>query len=352
MLYIEKGEKSLLSKAHKEMNNLCAIIYDQLTEIFDDIVYKPLTLTSVKFRKGEGLEFQLNDPNIDLLEYLKDNNYNKELSSTLIKNITLAVVSDLINFVYESLNCAQRGKTTVAYALLRKPFKDELLILEHILGTPDDFVYRFFYDGEPDSYDPSKMTDDDKRLTISLATKKVDPFFFTEDFLYDFRYNKSFEAGISGFADHALHIVTTNKNYKTENQNFNFIFSGVDEIQRYWEHYYMILPFLLLYTTSVVDAIIFQYLSGPEAEKAKENKIIKRWMGYILWLGNTDSGKKKMPQLMRKLQGVWDIKCSICRSSKLFKKEDFEIFMLSDFSKCSNCRKETKFDVKFNKPDF
>lgn len=69
---------------------------------------------------------------------------NKDLELILTKHIILSITSDFINFVFESLYCAKRGKITVAYALIRKPFTDELLILEQLLYNRSDFIYRFF----------------------------------------------------------------------------------------------------------------------------------------------------------------------------------------------------------------
>ena len=49
----------------------------------------------------------------------------------------MSVLADFVNFTFESLSCAMRGKMAVAFALLRKPFTDELLIFEQILDNEE-----------------------------------------------------------------------------------------------------------------------------------------------------------------------------------------------------------------------
>ncbi|RBL90037.1 hypothetical protein DF182_26565 [Chitinophaga flava] len=62
------------------------------------------------------------------LDWLKNAGLDDELVTTLVKHVTMSVLSDLVNFLYESISNAQKGKMSVAYALLRKPLTDELLI--------------------------------------------------------------------------------------------------------------------------------------------------------------------------------------------------------------------------------
>ena len=59
------------------------------------------------------------------------------------RQLTIAVVSDACHFLCESLLASGKGKLTVAYALLRKPFKENLLLLEWLCGSPEDFLLKF-----------------------------------------------------------------------------------------------------------------------------------------------------------------------------------------------------------------
>ncbi len=143
-LYIEKNQKVRLPKKYYKINNICAIIYDQLTEIFSEDIYKELNKTEIKSSENENFDEYLKRNKIHVLDWLKTNQRNDELETILTKHIALSVISDFVNFIFESLYCAQRGKMIVAYALLRKPFTDELLILEQLLVDKKNLETDFF----------------------------------------------------------------------------------------------------------------------------------------------------------------------------------------------------------------
>lgn len=155
VLYIEDGDDILLPKKYHKINNICAIIYDQLTEIYNEYSYNELKHTSFKFTANSVLVEELKANKIHALDWLKQNNLNNEITSVLTKHLISAIVHDFLNFMFESLNCAKKGKMTVAYALLRKPITDELLILEQLLVDKTEFIDRFFHIAIPDNYDPS-----------------------------------------------------------------------------------------------------------------------------------------------------------------------------------------------------
>ena len=119
-----------MPRQYRAINNVTAIIYDQLVSIFTPL-YNPLKSTTISLdRENHSFVKELENQKIHALDWLAKNNLTKELSVVATKHIVLSIVSDFVNFVYESLNSAKKGKLTVAYALARKPFLDELLLLE------------------------------------------------------------------------------------------------------------------------------------------------------------------------------------------------------------------------------
>ena len=139
-LYIDKGEKSNLPKKFRKVNNICAILYDQLTEIFTFENYSPLTETEITDPKMVKEMGSLEEKDIHILDWLKEKGAVDEITLVLTKHLLMSITSDFLAFMFESLNCAKHGKMTVAYALLRKPLTDELLILEQLLIDRKDLV--------------------------------------------------------------------------------------------------------------------------------------------------------------------------------------------------------------------
>ncbi len=338
MLYINEGDEFPLDEKFHRIHNLCAIIYDQLTEIFSSENYSDLKSTDFnldhdkhcdieKFTKGE----------IHALDWLKINNLNDEISQVLVKHVTMSVLSDFVNFIYESLSSAMRGKMTVAYALLRKPFTDELLIFEQILDNKDDFINRFFHDGDPSTYDPSDRKID-KRKIIENALKKSKPNnVYTSDLIYDLRYEKKLGKGINGISNHALHIVTRDKNYKTAKQNLNFVFSSKEDVLDYWENYYFFVPYLLIYSVSVIDNIIAQFLIGKENEHLLNTKVMIRFIGILLWNEWRDGEKSKNAKIFEILTQNLNLKCEECDTNVELERADFELFLETSTFLCPKC---------------
>lgn len=339
MIYIEKNEKVPLPKRYHKVNNLCAIIYDQLTDIYKSENYRPLNGTEFNIKKEEDQFIaDLQNGKIDILDWLKTNKRNDDLVTILTKHITMSVVSDFVNFIYESLSCAKRGKMSVAYALLRKPLTDELLILEQILFDPHEFIQRFYHSGDPASYDPSHGKIDKREIIRNALSKAKPNIIFTEDLIYELRYDKSSPSGINGISNHALHIVTSDKNYKTPNQNLNFVFWTKGDMEYYWEHYYYFVPYLLIYSVSIIDGIIFNYLPDQTNEDIRTLKSFRRLIGLLIWMDKSKLGSNTFQRkIFKNMSNTIKIECKDCKQFIELTKPDFELFFNLELLLCPKC---------------
>lgn len=333
MIIIEKGQKTKVPKAFHFVNNICAYIYDQLTEILSDSFYMDMANSNVDFDGDEKLKEAFNDTQDHPLDILQKADRNHDIEIIVTKHVVMSIIADMVNFLYESIVIAQKGKMSVAYALLRKPFTDQLLILEQIMSGRTDFINRYFHDGDPKNYDPSAR-DIDKKAIIDNALKKLNSVIFQSDIIHDLRYDKSCEAGINAYTNHALHIVTNDKNYKTENQGLNFTFPLDDEdLEDFFSHYYYAVSILLIYTASVVDKIVFELIENIDGRK--EEKLFKRFLASImLYDDEQKSFSKKMYSAFSKMLVT---ECSICKYTNKFTKKDFEDYFYEHFFACKKC---------------
>jgi hypothetical protein len=338
MLYISEGDEVPLDKKFHGIHNLCAIIYDQLTEIFSDENYSELKSTKFKFDHDKHKDIEkFTNGEIHVLDWLKINNLNEEISQVLVQHVTMCVLSDFVNFIYESLSCAMRGKMTVAYALLRKPFTDELLIFEQILDNQDDFINRFFHIGESSTYDPSDRKINKKKIIASALKKSKLNIIYTSDLIHDLRYEKKLGNGINGFSNRALHIVTRDKNYKTAKQNLNFVFSTKEDVQNFWKHYYFFVPYLLIYSVSVIDNIVSLFFTGKGSKHLLNVKVMTRFIGILLWDEWQDGNKSKNMKIFRILTENLELKCEKCETQVKLVKADFELFLEAKTFLCPKC---------------
>lgn len=336
MLYISEDDEVVLPKEFHKSNNLCAILYDQIAECFS---YAEYLNTNIEFdRDTHKLIDEFRNGEINALEWLQANEFDDELSEVVAKHLVLAILSDFVNFTYESISCAQRGKTTVAYSLLRKPFTDELLMLEQLHYDFKEFVDRFYHSGNPDDYDPSSRSIDKKQI-IKNAISNIDTnYIFTEDMLYDLRYNKEMKAGINGISNQAIHIVTKDRNYKTQNQGLNFVFFKEEDVQVHWKHFYYFVPYLLLYSACLVDGIIFNFLKDENTHKARDIKKFRRFLGMLFWSEWSSDGKSETSKEMFKFMSeTIKLDCEKCDEEIDLVKADFELFFETEFFLCPSC---------------
>jgi hypothetical protein len=340
ILTIEENEEISLPKKYHKTNNLCAIIYDQLTELYTEENYKDLSNTIVNFEKGQIKIKELRKKKINPLDWLKENELTDDIEIILTKQILMAVTSDFINFVFESLYSAKRGKMTVAYALIRKPITDLLLILEQLLVDRKGFIYRFYHIGEPKGYDPSPNNQKiDKLAIIEKAIKKIRiGNLFSGKYIYDLRYNKQSDIGFNGLTNKAIHIVTNDINYRTEQQNLNFVFSNKENTESYFKHYYNLVPYLLIYSVSVIDEIVFEILKDSDNQKIKVVKEFRRLIGMLLsteYIGIRTKNDSK--EIFSLIKNKVKIKCSNCENINSIEKADCELFFEAETFLCTSC---------------
>jgi len=333
MLIIEKNAKTKLPKDYHFVNNMCAYIYDHITEILADPYFSEMRATTIRFEEDENLKKLFENSDIHALDALKLGNRHGDLEIVLVKHIVMSIISDMSNFIYESIHIAQKGKMSVAYALTRKPFTDQLLILEQILVDRKDFIDRFFHKGNPNEYDPSSSKID-KREIINKAFLKLTLTGFSPELIYELRYDKSSKMSINWVSNHALHIVTNDKNYRTEDQNLNFVFSKEEDIQSYWSHYFTTIPMLLTYTSSVIDKIVFEII--PNNGNRQELKQLQRLTGLMILLDS--KGKDKSSNaIFKQFSNLLITECLICKHKNKFRKEDFRLFFYQRLFLCGKC---------------
>lgn len=332
MIVIERNTKTKLATRFHYANNICAYIYDQFTEILDREDYEKMSNTSIDFNNDSVIKELFEKNELHAFDILAKHNRTEELEVIVTKHVVMSILADMVNFIYESIIIAQKGKMSVAYSLLRKPFKDQLCILEQILIDRKDFIARFFHDGNPNAYDPSSPHIDNREI-INKVMSKLNLIAMDTDFVYDLRYNKSVEWGLSAMSDKAIHIVTSNKNYKTPNQDFNFAFVTPEEVEDLCEHYYFILPQLLLYVASVIDAIVFDLI--PSNNRLRNEKRFKRFIAAIMLMDHKDGVDSK--PLYKLMSTNLKTPCNICGNINKFTKVKFIEYFFEHSFYCKRC---------------
>ena len=242
-----------LPKKYKELHNLCFYLHDILVQVVVEGENKKLFDTIYSLKKRSDIEaIKGND---DILEWLSNNGYEDEFKSIVIKQVLIATISDYCHYVYEALKCSEKSKLAITYTLLRKPLKDNLLLFEWIMTNRNEFMENFKKDSNYYAIDKIDLTK--KKMFIERSVNKIKySETFNSDFIYNIGYSKKTDYGLEPLWNKANHIVTTSKDYKTENLNLNFIFSGADSKESQWNYLYSVLPYLLFYTVEVIQVVL------------------------------------------------------------------------------------------------
>lgn len=270
---VERDYKGLPEK-YWHRQNFCWYMHDIIISIFHNCIEDDKMTTTIKFdNETHDKEFELA---LDKINWLQKNGYEAKAEIILGKKIFHAILADMFHFIYESLNTIEKGKIAVSLALLRKPFRDSLLYLEWLLGSPKEFI-EMVNNQDIEKYAIEKVSREDKIDIIKNAIKKVDnQEFFSEmdDGIYfDLRYNYKAENSLQLIWNRANHLVTTGKN--TKSNEFNFVFLDEEIHLDIIDYYYNQVPHLLFYTYNIVTALYNKFIRPISNEtKVYNNSLI------------------------------------------------------------------------------
>lgn len=219
--------------------------------ICEDFMF--LQLSAFNVNKDEYAKFK---DCVDVWDYLKKYD-EKGFYKQLNKSIFLGLLMDFCYFMQESLDCSNKMRLVVAYALLRRPLVDNLKILLRVLF--DDKFYDNFL--ENDNYDPAQMKDEELKKLLKMTDDIRFAKPITGEFIYHHIFEKTNNGSIINLSNKAIHPVTTRPWNKTGEMNFNFMFTTPDDIEQLWNHYYALLPAILMFYGELFNMSIFTLFS-------------------------------------------------------------------------------------------
>lgn len=278
----------------------------------------------------------------ELWSWFEERGYYVLIAEVAYKQVMAAVATDMCHFVLESLRTSAKGKTAVAYALLRKPFKENLLILEWLLGDPEGFL-EVFHGDSAQMYAPNRLPEEKRRAIVAAAVSKLPTAgMFNPDFLYDVRYSKRAGFSLEHGWTKATHLVTTMSGLETEPMNLNFVFSQEESIKDQWERYYEIVPFLLFYAVEVFETLLLTVADLESTNWAIDQ--YRRQFGFLLWSERRSRSNQRVEavdEIINVLKAHVAITCDTCNSDIPVNRRTMEQVYLSLSVKCSECGLES-----------
>lgn len=276
----------------------------------------------------------------ELWKWLKDNGYDDIIYDLTYRQLTAAVITDAAHFICESLLSCGKGKTTVAYSLLRKPFKENLLVLEWMLAKPVDFLNNF--NGETTKGYVLNNLSKEKRLEIMKeCTDLIQAKGIDEQLLWNIRYDKNLHRGLEALWTKATHLITSYRKVSaTEPGNLNFVFSNASAIDDQLSHYYSIVPLILYYFVNVAEAVSSRFIEWNE--ELRSMQLLLRHLAFIRY----SEFSSFSPILQEDNNNIWAeleeilFPCLNCKSKFHITKSDVDKLWLTGCVECTKCGEE------------
>lgn len=347
MLIKKTISKIVLPEKYHKAQNICDVFMSQLVEILLSPDYKGLQSTRIDF---DAMPDDVATTSAEsVLQILIDNDRLDDVAVVTLKRIVVSIVEDFLGFISESFNAVKAAKFPVAYGLLRKPLMDELLMFEQMLIDKQGFVDRYIVQKDVTLYDPSnRKLDNVKQDIVTEAMSKLTySTLFDAKHIYDVRYDSSIKYGLYFVTNQALHIVTTHRHYRTPEQELNFVFANTDDYEKCWEHYYSLMPMLMMYAASVVDEIVFSLI--PDMAHVKNMKGVRRCLADMILCGAYEKYDEGLRDIIEGLSSELEHVCKSCNSSLRLDVVALNMFVFTNVIVCKTCNANQLLDMDFVK---
>jgi len=347
-LFITEFDETVLPEEYHFSHNVAVRLHDDLVWLLDDKTIQKKLNVQIKFKPGDK---RPKENEKDILAWLSKNGRQKEVDQIISSHTLFALISDTCHFIYESLSSAKNVKMTVAYSLIRKPFLENLLIIEQLLIDEKAFLLKF--EEKPEDFDPGKINDAQKKQLINDCLSKINSAFLSQDIIFDLRFDKKNPSSIYAISNLATHLVTTrHPDFRTNANNLNLIFSGFDEWNSQLGHYYFFMPHLLFYAAEVID----KYLLEKKIITLKNYKK-RRFYRLIGQLLRHDQGDKKSisgNSSSNKIVRYMKMKCKSCNKTNQLYKSDLFTLINNNHILCKHClinlfSENNSLDITINK---
>ncbi|MDP9591084.1 UNVERIFIED_ORG: hypothetical protein J2W19_003660 [Shinella zoogloeoides] len=309
-------------------HEFCFRLHDQMTSLLVEGEKSGAHLVGIKFTSASFAEkfAKLDDPLGALLAAGED-----KLSRKIITNhLTVALFSDMLHFIYESLKALEKRKFSVAFALLRKPLRENLMFATWLKADQADFIRRL--KSSPADLMESRQLSASRRTELlkSAIENSKGMEFSSAETIYEIIFDKSSQNGFATLFDKANHLVTSHRSMRTEELNLNFIFKNPYDNDIY-ENIYKDLSYVLMYA-NVLMISMYSDMSAME----------EKYLDYILItsLGSYSSlfvqGRNKIASEINKILKEF-LHCPHCGEKLSINKSNATRFFLTENINCHCC---------------
>jgi hypothetical protein len=325
--YIDQERLSLIPPIHRAQHEFCFFLHDLMVGMLLRAEEGQVSTVNVHLDEGEALEFLMQSGRRDLA------------MRVTLNNASLALYADLLHFLCEALKALERRKFAVAFTLLRKPLKQNLMFATWMCADESDFFTQL--ERSPADHMEDKNLPPERRLSLmrQALQQTLDPTAFNAQLLHDILFDKNLANGLAPLFDKAAHLVTSRgRLMRTEELNLNFIFIDSTENELFAVLYWR-LAYVCMYLVSLQIALYSRMQSVAEP--------YPKWVALIsagcfeALFGAREASIVKT--LNRNLRDV--LHCPHCGAKVRVTKQRAARFFISQNLLCRSCGLEHQFPL-------
>lgn len=336
--YIDNERLALIPKRYWDAHEFCFYIHDlvvHLTKVAEAIGAGKF---EVMLRDEADREALLNAENP--IDWLSATGRILEERRAIVNHTCRALFPDILHFVSAALTALEKRKFTVALALFRKPFQEELPLLALMCGDENQFFNMLKTDPRG-NFDGRKFNSEAKKAAIASAIENCDGMDFANaDKLHSMLFDYTNEFGLAGLFDKATHLFTRRSGNATEDYNINFIFKDPRDNDVFDNCYSQIAYVLLCIHLFQIELM---GRMGFGKDEYRENLTLRLVGAFEAIFA---SGQSKITNLFnREFRDL--LKCPICDTQIRLRKANAGQFFVTEMLKCTNCKQEHHFPVSW-----
>jgi hypothetical protein len=244
----------------------------------------------------------------------------------------------MIRYLHEGLRAIQECHFSIAFTLLRKPFKENLIFLAWLLGDEEDFLIRF----SGNNYETLNGLGEEQQLKIlsDAIACTVTPSYFDAKVIRDGIFSKQQGYGLEPMWQKATHLITKQGLLlRTPDYSINFIFEQADS-EHYYDILYHWLPHIFLLASQIVPECMKKTLGFNEATCSH---YLVTTIGYYEALAHAESGSGMSEMLNSVFHSF--LKCGRCGEQLDISDSNAWRLYEIEYIQCEQCGGDTQIPL-------
>lgn len=169
---IPRTRLARIPKHLRAAHEYCYFLHDECLRMLAEYEAARAAHITLTFESAKEAEtFANRADEFNSIEALRLLGYENEAKKVIMNNLTMALVADSLQHLFEGLRCFEKRKIIVGLNILRKPLNDSLVYLSWMLGDETEF-YNVFSSNSPNGLTPSVMNNR-RQEYLDKALKKT-----------------------------------------------------------------------------------------------------------------------------------------------------------------------------------